>query len=1120
LEEPREQARKHVFQADNPRRWKRMRFGIVLGGLLVLAALGVAATILFSVPGLTTPKFARTSSGGEAQGVIKRYTPVDNFRQSRANVETFLAHRSKMPGYSTSDTDAIRAGFFVNWDMLSYKSLKAHLGAMNAVFLEWGRLLPNRTDSLIFEADSNAAKLLAKHPEVHVHCMVTNYDEHSQLWQGTWLESLRNDVLATQLVRSIVQLSVRNHFYGINIDFENVPKDVQPALKKFLTELKAALHQHGMALSFDAPADDDNFDLKAYADATDYVVLMAYDEHSAGSVPGPVSSTGWFISQVERALHSIPAQKLIVGLATYGYDWPTEQNGGTLSGTEVSFDQAAVIARESDTIPVFDTTSGSLHFSYDEDDSTHHDVWVNDAVTIFNQLSILDNYDVGGTAIWRLGAEDPSMWSIYARMSDRRNPKTIDSLRRILPSHNPEYQGEGELLALVADPHDGRRDLTYDQNNQLITGEHLSELPSSYTLRRYGKNPHKVVLTFDDGPDPQWTPKILDVLSAKHVPALFFVVGENAQRNFGLLKRIYEEGHEVGNHTLTHPNIALISEGQTVLELSSTQNIIRAGTLAKTVLFRPPYVADAEPTTLEELLPVARAARMGYLMVGSAIDPQDWHTPITAQRIIDTSLAQRSLGSIILLHDAGGDRSATLEALPILIDSLRARGDTLVSLHDFIGVPKASFMPLLTGGERSNAILDRYVLTGTFAFQVFLSDIFFLAIVLSIARMLLIGILAVISWRRARKERFDSKIDLRVTVVIPAYNENVVVVRTVETVLASKGAKFDVIVVDDGSKDDTYEVVKHAFRDNDRVRVFTKPNGGKASALNYGIARTTSDVIIVIDADTVFEPEALCEMLKYFAKDEEVGAVAGNVKVGNVRNILTRWQAIEYITSQNFDRRAFELLGAITVVPGAIGAFRRTALEEVGLYTSDTLAEDTDLTMRIVQRGWKVRYAENARAWTEAPEKIKPFLKQRFRWTFGTMQAFWKHRMWLFNPKAGALGMIAMPNILFFQILLPLLAPIVDLIFVLSLFSGDSDVTIISYLVFLAIDLLGSIVAFSLEGEKLRLIGWLLLQRFMYRQMMYYVLFKSIFAALRGQLQGWGKLQRTGNVTVSTKTSG
>jgi cellulose synthase/poly-beta-1,6-N-acetylglucosamine synthase-like glycosyltransferase len=199
-------------------------------------------------------------------------------------------------------------------------------------------------------------------------------------------------------------------------------------------------------------------------------------------------------------------------------------------------------------------------------------------------------------------------------------------------------------------------------------------------------------------------------------------------------------------------------------------------------------------------------------------------------------------------------------------------------------------------------------------------------------------------------------------------------------------------------------------------------------------------------------------------------------------------------------------------VPGAIGAFRRTALEETGYYTSDTLAEDTDLTMRILRAGWTLRYAERARAWTEAPEKIRPFVKQRFRWTFGTMQAFWKHRDALFNVKARGLGLVAMPNILFFQILLPLLAPVVDLIFVFSLFNGNSDVTIESYLLFLAIDLLGSIIAFSLEGERLTVLAWLPLQRFLYRQLMYYVLFKSLFAAMRGQLQGWGKLERTGRV--------
>jgi hypothetical protein len=218
LPEPLEQARKHVFQADDPRRWKRTRFGIVIGGLLLLGTLVVAATILFSVPGLTTPKFARTSNSAELQGVVKRFAPVENFRKSRENVKTFLSQRSTMPGYGTSDTDVIRAGFFVNWDILSYESLRTHIGAMNAVFLEWGRLVEGRPDSLIFEVDSSAARLLANHPEVNVHCMVSNFDEKTQRWQGKWLEELRNDAQASRLIHSIVQVGLRNHFYGINIE--------------------------------------------------------------------------------------------------------------------------------------------------------------------------------------------------------------------------------------------------------------------------------------------------------------------------------------------------------------------------------------------------------------------------------------------------------------------------------------------------------------------------------------------------------------------------------------------------------------------------------------------------------------------------------------------------------------------------------------------------------------------------------------------------------------------------------------------------------------------------------------------------------------------------------------
>jgi len=344
-------------------------------------------------------------------------------------------------------------------------------------------------------------------------------------------------------------------------------------------------------------------------------------------------------------------------------------------------------------------------------------------------------------------------------------------------------------------------------------------------------------------------------------------------------------------------------------------------------------------------------------------------------------------------------------------------------------------------------------------------------------------------------------------------------VRSLESLLRLDYPDFEVVFVDDGSKDATHALVAAAFAGHPQVRVLTKPNGGKASALNYGIARADSEFMVCIDADTQLDPAALRHLMSHF-DSPRVGAVAGNVKVGNERNLLTRWQAIEYITSQNFDRRAFELLGCITVVPGAIGAFRREALRLAGGFTTDTLAEDCDLTIRLQRVGFAIGYAPRAVAVTEAPETVGMFLKQRFRWSFGIMQSFWKHRDLCLNPRYGTLGLVAFPNLLVFQLILPFLNPIADLLMLYSLFSGQGGPVLVYYLAFLAVDAAAAALAFGFEGERRSRLWWLLPQRFAYRQLMYVVLVRSVLRAVKGELQSWGVLQRTGNVTAPGDKSG
>jgi cellulose synthase/poly-beta-1,6-N-acetylglucosamine synthase-like glycosyltransferase len=364
-----------------------------------------------------------------------------------------------------------------------------------------------------------------------------------------------------------------------------------------------------------------------------------------------------------------------------------------------------------------------------------------------------------------------------------------------------------------------------------------------------------------------------------------------------------------------------------------------------------------------------------------------------------------------------------------------------------------------------------------------------------------------------------------VTIIVPAYNESVNAVNTIHNLLLQDYPALKIVFVDDGSKDNTFELVHNAFFGNPSVMVLTKPNGGKASALNTGIAMANSEYVVCIDADTQLKQDAVSQMMKYFTaaftgkdgKPQTVGAVAGNVKVGNERNMLTRWQSIEYITAQNFDRRAFDLVNGIMVVPGAIGAFRKDAIEAAGGFTTDTLAEDCDLTIRILKAGYTIRNCAEAIAITEAPETIKQFMKQRFRWSYGIMQSFFKHREACFNPKYKGLGMLALPNILLFQVMLPILSPFADLMLLYSLIwssnqPGNFMHTLFFYMLFLLVDVFVSVFAFSFENEKKRKLIWLVPQRFVYRQLMYVVLFKALRKAIKGESQGWGVLVRTGNV--------
>ncbi|MGH3779802.1 MAG: bifunctional polysaccharide deacetylase/glycosyltransferase family 2 protein [Pseudonocardiaceae bacterium] len=627
-------------------------------------------------------------------------------------------------------------------------------------------------------------------------------------------------------------------------------------------------------------------------------------------------------------------------------------------------------------------------------------------------------------------------------------------------------------------------------------------------VRSYQIPPKTVSLTFDDGPDPTWTPAVLAVLQKNDVPGTFFEIGSQVVAHPELTRDLHNAGEEIGVHTFTHPDLGVVTPSRFDQELGDTQLAIAGAADITSYLLRPPYSSTPIAITNLGMATITRAGQLGYMTALVNVDSDDWKRQGVAS-ILQHAAPPAGAGAVILMHDAGGDRSETVAALAKLIPQLKQQGYRFTTVTGALGLPDAN-APASFGEHLRGVLLLVTLGLATLSVTV-LQWALIAAGVLVIARLVLMLVAA----RRHAKQRnapgwsWGPPVTEPVSVIVPAYNERECIADTV-TSLAASDHPVEIIVVDDGSCDGTADIVEALGLPN--VRVIRQANGGKPSALNTGIAHATHNLIVMIDGDTVFEPNTVRLLVQPFA-DPTVGAVAGNAKVANRTTWLARWQHIEYVMGFNIDRRVYDLLGCMPTVPGPVGAFRRQVLLQAGGVSDDTLAEDTDLTMAVGRTGWRVVYEQKARAWTEAPVTLRQLWLQRYRWSYGTMQSAWKHRRAIIERgPSGRFGRRGLINLALFQVLLPMLAPLIDVFLVYGLVFLDPVRTLLFWGAVLALQLGAAVYAFHLDGERMRPLVLFPLQQVVYRQLMYAVLIRSLVTALAGIRLGWQKLQRTGGL--------
>src|SRR5437773_3603885 len=804
-EYPPEQVTPFVFSDPSGKRWPRLGLIWLIAVLLFFLVAVLFVQALFVTPQMNVPCSLRQLKGqlkalqketpaGQLSATSLLWQKFGEARQAAKKLAGTAPPPSPRPRRKPPDNE-VHLAFYTNGDPYSYTSLQQHAAQITHLCPEWMTVI-NGMGELQVDVDSRLPKFAAN-KGIALMPLLTNLV--GDTWQPEAVENLAHGPAERQerFIRNVLAVLRNARASGVVIDWQQIDPAYRDDLASFIDKFADMLHddEKELWLCVQPGQELDYIDFDNLSDNVDRFVALLFDETSDIDPPGPLGSRSWFEGWLHVLLEDADTKQWIVALGSYGYDW-------TIGGKKaelISFPEAMSRANNAGVEAAEVKAPGYNPYFYFEDADKEHAVWFLDVVTFLNELREVRDQKAGGFALYRLGSEDPAIWDALSVPRDFKiDNQTRQSLEILEGTDTITDVGDGEIVTVDESRSDGRRNLAVDPEGYLA-GKYLKfpEFPTLYHQGAGGE--HQVAITFDDGPDPRWTPQILDILKAANVKAAFFLVGVNAERYPGLVRRIVNEGHEIGNHTYYHPNLALCWPEHVRLELNATQLLLETITGRATTLFRPPYAADTSPSQLSELTPLQIAQDLNYLVVLENIDPQDWAKP-GADIILQRVKQQRRDGSIILLHDAGGDRSQTVEALPRILDWLHTRGDTVVPLSTLLGTTRDAVMPPMQGNGQS---LTRFVSSTGFrlyhSIEEFLWAFMIVATALVVVRTLIVIWLAY-RFRRSPKKNFAEPI----SVVMAAYNEEKVIAETLRTLLATdyKG-EIEVVVVDDGSRDQT-----------------------------------------------------------------------------------------------------------------------------------------------------------------------------------------------------------------------------------------------------------------------------------------------------------------------------